>query len=422
MTVDQSQSHVLFQTVDQSITILDIPRSIEQSQVPPGANTHRFLLARPGERPPPQVPYDYSPDGAKQPSTGGGEGGRGRTLAPATISGSRNNNVPPPAAAHVIADLMTAELCRSALQLVKTQYSGPWCLPRRPAVPSSKSDATNSATITSTSTPPSTILHSRPHEKDEHEKDENEVKQPIIPQSSNAVQGHIVVTLSHFLSPSTPQFSLILLDPPWPNRSAKRKRKATSSSIHRYTTQSSLTRSRRLLSKIPISSLLAPDGLVGIWVTNSPGAHNLLKMNGGIIQDDWRLEVVAEWTWLKVTIAGDPIFALTSEHRKPWEKLLVARRLKRADSSTSKPLPVRNKIIIAVPDVHSRKPNLRQLFEPFLGRGYRGLEIFARNLTSGWWAWGDQVLMFQAQRYWTEEKKGQGGEETIDDAGTKVPL
>ena len=33
---------------------------------------------------------------------------------------------------------------------------------------------------------------------------------------------------------------------------------------------------------------------------------------------------------------------------------------------------------------------------------YEALEIFARNLTSGWWAWGNEVLKFQSDECWIE--------------------
>ncbi len=58
------------------------------------------------------------------------------------------------------------------------------------------------------------------------------------------------------------------------------------------------------------------------------------------------------------------------------------------------------KSLSAVPDVHSRKPNLRQLFDEILPPGYAALEVFARNLTAGWWSWGDDVLHFQHTSHW----------------------
>jgi N6-adenosine-specific RNA methylase IME4 len=63
---------------------------------------------------------------------------------------------------------------------------------------------------------------------------------------------------------------------------------------------------------------------------------------------------------------------------------------------------VEGKVIVSVPDVHSRKPNLRGLFEGLLPERYEALEVFARNLTAGWWAWGDEVLLFQRRECWVD--------------------
>jgi N6-adenosine-specific RNA methylase IME4 len=85
-----------------------------------------------------------------------------------------------------------------------------------------------------------------------------------------------------------------------------------------------------------------------------------------------------------------------SEWRKPWEKLIIA---KRAGAAT--PPGLKSKTIIAVPDLHSRKPSVQRLFAECLPPQYLGLEVFARNLTAGWWSWGDDVLKFQQNVHWT---------------------
>ena len=66
---------------------------------------------------------------------------------------------------------------------------------------------------------------------------------------------------------------------------------------------------------------------------------------------------------------------------------------------------VKRRVIVGVPDLHSRKPNLKVLFEHLLGkreREFEALEIFARNPTAGWWSWGNEVLKFLMEEYWTE--------------------
>jgi hypothetical protein len=78
---------------------------------------------------------------------------------------------------------------------------------------------------------------------------------------------------------------------------------------------------------------------------------------------------------------------------------------------------IKRRILVAVPDLHSRKPNLRELIEriffsssetgtrgnPEQGKRcceYSAMEVFARNLTAGWWACGDEVLRFNWAEWW----------------------
>jgi len=64
---------------------------------------------------------------------------------------------------------------------------------------------------------------------------------------------------------------------------------------------------------------------------------------------------------------------------------------------------VKRRVLVGVPDLHSRKPNLKSIFEQVMKKEkYEALEVFARNLTAGWWGWGDEVLKFQSEEYWIE--------------------
>jgi len=156
---------------------------------------------------------------------------------------------------------------------------------------------------------------------------------------------------------------------------------------------------RELLSHIPVRSHLAPDGIVAVWVTNKESVLDYMLSPGGLFSS-WGLQLVSEWTWLKVTSSGEPIMPVDSAWRKPWEKLLIARR---ADAPT-RPALIQPRVLVAVPDVHSRKPSLREVFGNILGQEYMGLEVFARNLTAGWWAWGNEVLHFQGAEHWVVDE------------------
>lgn len=43
------------------------------------------------------------------------------------------------------------------------------------------------------------------------------------------------------------------------------------------------------------------------------------------------------------------------------------------------------------------------LVEPYLPVSYRACEIFGRNLTEGWFTWGDEALKFNWEGHWTKE-------------------
>ncbi|KAJ8060124.1 hypothetical protein OCU04_010476 [Sclerotinia nivalis] len=256
-----------------------------------------------------------------------------------------------------------------------------------------------------------------------------------------------------------PSFHVIIVDPPWPNRSALRK--------NAYTIASGSLGIENLLKSLPCHRI-ENGGCVGIWVTNKPAFRVMLLDKGGLF-DHWGLELVEEWIWLKVTSSGEPIYDIKGTWRKPWEILLVGRKtgverkhvgklefdskksvgkegpdvkeereetnftnqnpfkhshavsqllpitaspLPSSSSSPAQPeiptIPIKRRILIGVPDLHSRKPNLRFLFGQLLGvQDYKGLEIFARNMTAGWWGWGNEVLRFQGDGAW-EEGRGSG--------------
>lgn len=315
-------SSVLFQSADKSVVLLDIPRSLEESQVLPGHVPDRRIYSAP----PPAEPFP----------------------TPEPKDGLPSSQSP----AVQVANLMTGAAVQAAMDELLAQYAGPLHGPRlvRP--------------------------------------EELPAMGTLLPSPSDVefLCGSIQ-DLRQTFRDTAPEFDLIVLDPPWPNRSALRKTKG-------YTTAATLKDIRQLLDLIPVASHLKPGGLVAAWITNKPSIMDLMTSPTGIFAS-WGMELVTEWTWLKITSSGEPIYDIDSTWRKPWEKLLIARKVAGPMPKTPKP-----KTMIAVPDVHSRKPNLRALFQDVLGDSYRGLEIFSRNLTAGWWGWGDETLRFQDSSYW----------------------
>ncbi|RYO83357.1 hypothetical protein DL766_007256 [Monosporascus sp. MC13-8B] len=372
---------VLFESPGKSAVVMDIPRSIEEAQVLPGRPAiERRLVSR-------------SPV-------------REQWATPEPRNGDIQIAAAPPSAA--IAELMTLETARTALDGVRSSHAGPWCLSRVLAgrqaggVVDENKDSSRKRKQTvlvgsdEEEVIPQPVRQRRLGSPDPHAV--NDPSPPFIPEQSHYLLGSIASQREAFLR-TAPRFDLIVLDPPWPSRSVKRKKRGG------YSTAHGMREAGELLSQIPVASHLKREGLVAVWVTNKAAVADLLTSPGGIFSQ-WGLEPVGEWIWLKITASGDPIVDMESRWRKPWERLLIARKI-----GSSAMLPIQAKVMLAVPDVHSRKPSLRGLFKDILPDDYAGLEVFARHLTAGWWSWGDEVLRFQHRQYWVESEDTNEGQE-----------
>ncbi|XP_008306488.1 methyltransferase-like protein 4 isoform X1 [Cynoglossus semilaevis] len=187
------------------------------------------------------------------------------------------------------------------------------------------------------------------------------------------------------------KFDLIVMDPPWENKSVKRSR--------RY---SALPSSQ--LKRLPVPLLASDNCLVVTWVTNR-ASH--LRFVRDELYPHWGVEVVAEWFWVKVTSSGHFVFPLDSVHKKPYEVLVLGRYRSSSHPSISfskiPEIPVEGaRLIVSVPSaLHSQKPLLSEVLRPYVGAEAKCLELFARNLHPGWTSWGNEVLKFQHSSYFT---------------------
>lgn len=386
-------SSVLYHNENQTVLLLDLPRSIEEAQLLPselddGALTpakRRFLISAE----PPSSPFSTPEPKSK--------------LLSSAASAA-------PTASAQIAELMTRSAAESALEYIQRSYAGEWCLPRHGPP---KRDCSTTINHNGKRGFDGEIASEEIGEVEDEVKGRDDVSGEtppnhshyIIPTASHYLLGTVRSQRSQFLATAPPKFDLILMDPPWPNRSAKRKRGS-------YQPVRDTDSIKDLLSQIPVASHLSEDGLVAVWVTNSARAAELLTCPKGIF-DEWQVELVGEWIWLKVTTGGEPIVSLDSAWRKPWERLLLARKRGTAGPDVKKRSPIETKVIVAVPDIHSRKPNLRGLFVDLLPPNYQALELFARNLTAGWWSWGDQCLLFQHRSRWIDVVSDEEREEGL---------
>ncbi|XP_055466077.1 N(6)-adenine-specific methyltransferase METTL4 isoform X2 [Psammomys obesus] len=191
-------------------------------------------------------------------------------------------------------------------------------------------------------------------------------------------------------------FDVIVIDPPWENKSVKRS--------NRYSCLSP-----QQIKRMPIPKLAAPGCLVVTWVTNRQKHLRFVKEE---LYPSWSVEVIAEWYWVKITNSGEFVFPLDSPHKKPYECLVLGRvrekdalALRSTDVKVS-PVPDQ-KLIVSVPCVlHSHKPPLAEVLKDYIKPGGECLELFARSLLPGWVSWGNEVLKFQHVDYFIALEPG----------------
>ncbi|KAF1939374.1 MT-A70-domain-containing protein [Clathrospora elynae] len=188
-------------------------------------------------------------------------------------------------------------------------------------------------------------------------------------------------------------FDLVLLDPPWPNRSAKRK--------SAYEQVGGMPYFKKMLLGMDIDSYLEHNALVGVWITNKEALRDHVLGPDGLFET-WNVGLIEEWVWIKTTTMGEPMFDIDSAMRKPYEILLLGRAAPHSWTTMAHAPIVKRRVIAAVPDIHSRKPCLKELLEPYLPdpTDYSALEVFSRYLVSGWTSWGNEVLKFNWDGYW----------------------
>ncbi|NXU00989.1 METL4 protein, partial [Buphagus erythrorhynchus] len=143
------------------------------------------------------------------------------------------------------------------------------------------------------------------------------------------------------------KYDVIVIDPPWENKSVKRS--------NRYSHLSSWQ-----IKQIPVPALAAPNCLVVMWVTNRQKHLRFVKDE---LYPHWSVKTLAEWHWVKITTAGEFVLPLDSLHKKPYEVLVLGRvrgAVKEALRKSEGVLPIpEHQLIVSIPcSLHSHKPPL----------------------------------------------------------------
>ena len=405
---DAVDSAILFQNAAQTVTLVDIPRSIALAQsVPKDSNASASSFREPLSTKPSEIPFlSTEPKPEK------------RRRFPDSQHGS-----------------FPAELLAESLRLIRTNIeSRSWCLARKvwsSQAFETKSDIDKELLEVVNESPGWSVEEpmllatgmiqvsaTKIRDRLVCNRHSSEVQLKCRPMGMNihipplsgfllsriapaTVMSFSMAALLHYPGPSTAtragagEFDLMVLDPPWPNRSVRRSRK--------YQTLEENDEPLEALRNI-LGQHIAPGALVACWITNK----SAVKDSALALLAGWGLELIEEWAWLKITEKGEPVSELEGVWRKTYEILLVSRKPgcegPLSEYSREDPASVFRRVIVGVPDIHSRKPSLRKLLAQLLPRqmsDYRCLEIFARNLTAGWWSWGNEVLKYNDALAWS---------------------
>lgn len=155
-----------------------------------------------------------------------------------------------------------------------------------------------------------------------------------------------VLEISNYL-PLNSQFDFIVMDPPWWNKYIRRINAAKGENGYKMLYNEDI-------KSIPLEGLIAPQGIVVIWCTNSPSHRAALENE---ILPKWKLKLLTIWHWMKVTQKGDPICDFQDEGqtgKQPFELIFIAIN-EDGDPKDWEHLP-KEQMVVSVPSViHSHK-------------------------------------------------------------------
>lgn len=174
-------------------------------------------------------------------------------------------------------------------------------------------------------------------------------------------------------------FDVIVIDPPWENKSAKRGKKYSWLSLGD-------------IGKIPLHRFARDGCIVALWVTNKQKVHRFVKDE---LFSANEIQYISEWHWIKITNSGQPVVDFTSLHKRPYETMIIGRYRGGED------IAIPTSVLISTPcTIHSHKPPLDEIICNYLTvKQPRCLELFARSLKPHWTSWGNEVLDLQNIKY-----------------------
>lgn len=106
------------------------------------------------------------------------------------------------------------------------------------------------------------------------------------------------------------KYSFIVIDPPWTNKSVRRKRPYQWSDFDQ-------------IRDLPVEQLIdrTRPTLICCWSTNCDRVEQFIRND---LFKKWNCQYLATWFWLKVTRTGEPVLPLNSIDKKSYETLYLA--------------------------------------------------------------------------------------------------
>lgn len=143
-------------------------------------------------------------------------------------------------------------------------------------------------------------------------------------------------------------FDLVVIDPPWWNKSVRRIKRTSKISGYNMMTNNEIC-------DIPIEKLINHNSIVIIWCTNAESNQNDVT---NLFIPKWNLKLVALIPWLKITKSAEPVTNFQINGcKQPYEKVYIACHERREGVNMEN---IENlKLIVSVPSlIHSHKPCL----------------------------------------------------------------
>jgi len=178
------------------------------------------------------------------------------------------------------------------------------------------------------------------------------------------------------------KYQTIYADPPWRFQNRTGKVAPEHKRLSRYKTMSFED-----IKALPVCELSDDKAHLYLWVPNA------ILPDGLAVMDAWGFEYKGNLVWEKVRKDGGPDGRGVGFYfRNVTEILLFGIKRKSMPNRTLAPARSQVNLIRAQKREHSRKPDEFISLIEACSQGPR-IELFSRELRSGWDCWGDQVDM-----------------------------